>query len=560
MTGQGGAAGGHTFSERKDRSIRLWGERGQLALEQGHVLALNASIVATETLKNLTLPGVGKFTIVDNKMVTEQDLGNNFFLGIDCLGQLRAKHVTRLLVEMNDEVVGDYIEEDPVALIEKTTDPKYFSKYTAVIATEIPEGPLLKLAALLWQEGIPLFIGRVYGMVGYWRNVLPEVCVIESRPEYSKENFRLHQPFPELQAFADQYDLEAVRHPHIRNKEVQQGPRRWLDSQGNECVPKAHSHVPCFVVLIKALDAWKAGHGGMPPKTSEEKDQFKKMLDEWQLTPSLDEDNFVEAKEQARHVLAPFEVPSEVRSLFNDDKASAGSVCDDPFWILVRGIKAFVEAEGGGYLPLSGSLPDMHADTKSYVELQTIYKNKAQQDCNIVLGHVRELLKKLGKAPDYVKPDDVALVCKNAANLRLVRTRSLEDEYTKPKPEEWSWMLDMREEFPHHLYLLLRAADRFQTHFGAFPGAADAGVAELAKFKEVVSTLCSEMAISPSSVGEDYTQEMVRYGGAQLHTMSSIIGGLGAQEVTKVLMRQFIPMNGTFIYNGITGKNGVWQF
>lgn len=31
-------------------------------------------------------------------------VGNNFFLDTDCVGQLRAKHVTNLLLEMNGEV------------------------------------------------------------------------------------------------------------------------------------------------------------------------------------------------------------------------------------------------------------------------------------------------------------------------------------------------------------------------------------------------------------------------------------------------------------------------
>lgn len=45
-------------------------ERGQLALEQGHVCVLNATALATEVIKNLVLPGVGKFTVVDNQRVT----------------------------------------------------------------------------------------------------------------------------------------------------------------------------------------------------------------------------------------------------------------------------------------------------------------------------------------------------------------------------------------------------------------------------------------------------------------------------------------------------------
>ena len=45
-------------------------ERGQLALEQGHVCVLNATALATEVIKNLVLPGVGQFTLVDNQRVS----------------------------------------------------------------------------------------------------------------------------------------------------------------------------------------------------------------------------------------------------------------------------------------------------------------------------------------------------------------------------------------------------------------------------------------------------------------------------------------------------------
>ena len=47
-----------------------WAARGQLALEQGHVCVLNATALATEVLKNLTLPGIGHFTLVDKQRIT----------------------------------------------------------------------------------------------------------------------------------------------------------------------------------------------------------------------------------------------------------------------------------------------------------------------------------------------------------------------------------------------------------------------------------------------------------------------------------------------------------
>ena len=150
---------------------------------------------------------------------------------------------------------------------------------TCIIATDLPEASLRKLAQHCWEHKLPLFVGRAYGMIGTWRNVLAEHCIVESRPEYSKENFRLTEPFPELQAFADRFDLATCTHPYIPLTETSSGDGSWVDAQGKPCAPKAHSHVPAFVVLIKALGQWRASHAGHLPKSSEEKEAFKAMIE-----------------------------------------------------------------------------------------------------------------------------------------------------------------------------------------------------------------------------------------------------------------------------------------
>jgi amyloid beta precursor protein binding protein 1 len=68
--------------------------------------------------------------------------------------------------------------------------------------------------------------------------------------------------------------------------------------------------------------------------------------------------------------------------------------------LIMRALKRFVESEGaaGGLdgsiasLPLSGNLPDMHADTKSYIELQNIYREQAARDCSAVGVHVQVMM------------------------------------------------------------------------------------------------------------------------------------------------------------------------
>ena len=99
--------------KRYDRQLRLWGATGQQALEESHILLINSGpgVTGVETLKNLVLPGVGQFTIQDSTVVTETDLGVNFFLEEKSLNSYRAVECCRLLEELNPDVKSHSITE-----------------------------------------------------------------------------------------------------------------------------------------------------------------------------------------------------------------------------------------------------------------------------------------------------------------------------------------------------------------------------------------------------------------------------------------------------------------
>ena len=99
--------------KKYDRQLRLWAASGQEALENANILLLNSGsgVVGIETLKNLILPGVGSFTIVDEAVVQEQDLGVNFFLTEDSLGKSRAAESCKYLRELNPEVTGRAVQK-----------------------------------------------------------------------------------------------------------------------------------------------------------------------------------------------------------------------------------------------------------------------------------------------------------------------------------------------------------------------------------------------------------------------------------------------------------------
>lgn len=56
----------------------------------------------------LTGIGIGKFTIADEELVNEADLGVNFFLDEESLGKSRAEQCVKLLQELNPDVKGDW--------------------------------------------------------------------------------------------------------------------------------------------------------------------------------------------------------------------------------------------------------------------------------------------------------------------------------------------------------------------------------------------------------------------------------------------------------------------
>jgi len=87
-----------------EKPIRLWAATGQAALEAARLLVIGGTATATATLKNLVLPGIGHFTVLDPHDVAAADVGNNFFLAPESIGRPKAVETSRWLSELNDGV------------------------------------------------------------------------------------------------------------------------------------------------------------------------------------------------------------------------------------------------------------------------------------------------------------------------------------------------------------------------------------------------------------------------------------------------------------------------
>jgi len=361
---------------------------------------------------------------------------------------------------------------------------------------------------------------------------------LEKKNDTQRWDLRLNHPWKELEEYAATFDLESY-YADIENK-------------SSEFV-----HVPFVVLLIQAVKAFKATHDGQLPKTEPEKIAFQKhILDtgkEYQHAH-----NFQEARDNSYLCYVPYSIPSEVRDIINDNKCNNLTAESKKFWIMARALKEFIAKEGEGiYLPLPGCLPDISTFASTYIALQKIYNAKSHADYEAFAHHLRSLLKSLGKPEDYVREEKSRFFCKQAAELQVSRFTPVSNEFDTSKilkeniefwDEKGKW------------FLCHYAAARFQAEQGRLPG--DRNTDQLADFealKKHSDAVIAEFGFEADTVPDTYLKEMCRFGGSQIHTTCAYLGGVASQEIIKILTKQWVPINNTFIYDAITGNGGSFN-
>ncbi len=513
-------------AKRYDRQLRLWGDHGQCSLEDAHICLINASATGTEILKNLVLPGIGAFTIIDTNDVQKSDLGSNFFVTANSVGKSRAKIAVELLVELNTEVRGHFIEESVDSLLD--SNPNFFDAFTLVVVTDLAETSLLRLSQALWKMSTPLLVAKSYGLLGYIRISFPQHEVIEAHPDNFHDDLRLDCPFSSLIAYMDQIDLD-------------------------KCDNTAHGNIPYLAVLYKYIQQWKDAHNGLMPFAYKEKKLLKSMIENGirknENGVPLEEDNFQEAMTHLNSSIVPTQIPSVVQKIFDDPCCTHISPDASDFWLLARAVKEFVTSEGSGRLPLRGSIPDMTSSSDLYISLQRAYQSKAREDLECVSDHLGQLLVSVNKPSSSISEEKIKMFCRNSAFLHVLRYRSIETELQCPNVDEIRSNLENPDSNLVY-YVLLRAAAQYYSVYKYYPGGRGGPIeSDILQMKTSVSNLLQEWGLSMYSIRDNHIAEFCRYGGGEIHSVAAYVGGVAAQEVIKILTKQYVPLNNTYIYN-----------
>ncbi|KAI1977585.1 hypothetical protein LOZ55_003362 [Ophidiomyces ophidiicola] len=554
---------GPTSKERKyDRQLRLWAASGQQALEDSRVLLVNSDgavdndglpltgVIGTETLKNLVLPGIGGYAIVDPATVTEADLGVNFFLEESSLGKSRAEETCNYLRELNPDVEGLWFSQ-PISQI-LSSEKQFLMSYRLVIVT----GPMRRSTLqIISEQTNALSIPLIYAhSVGFYCSVsiqLPSLFpIVETHPDpESTQDLRLTNPWPEL--------LAATK--RLGNLET-------LDDH-------QHGHIPYLLLLLHYLERWKEGHNGIYPKTYQEKTEFRSMVRSGARTNTAEggEENFDEAAGAVLKSINSWSLSSELRSIFQMEQCTLLNAQSHNFWVIANAVKTFYNKHD--VLPLPGSLPDMKAQSADYISLQNIYKSKARKDLAEVVASVRALESLLGgdRIDSPISEREIEIFCKNAAHIKVIQGRLLPflDPHTPTKETAKMIQDSLRDpESLMSIFIALRALDILVSEYQeAKPGPAKSGVADSASWQRAASVLLRalethevEIIDEAAQVGiQNAMEEARRAGTGELHNISSIAGGVVAQEALKLLTRQYVPLDNTFVFDGVRSHGQMFK-
>lgn len=515
-------------SKRYDRQLRLWGDHGQSLLESSHVCLINATATGTEILKNLILPGIGAYTVVDGSTVSVSDLGVSFFVSDDFLGKSRSKVAVNFLQELNMDVKGSFIDEDFETIL--SNDSNFFSQFAAVIASDVREQSLLKLSEVLWKSHIPLIVASSYGLIGYIRIALPIHEVLESHPDNFHDDLRLDHPFQELVEYMDKIDLTKMN----------------SSQRGN---------VPYLVILFKCLEKWRLIHDRFP-RCYKEKKEFKVLVQHEMASdsPITEEDNIEEAIKNVNSNIVETKIAPEIKAILEDQMCTNITPDSSIFWILARAVREFVYNEGTGYLPLRGAIPDMTSSSDLYVQLQRTYQRRANKDTDAVLSHSQHILSNLGRMKNLVTKTTVKTFCKNSAFMNVIRYRSISEEHANLNLEPLKLSLDDPNNDSVY-YVLLRAAEKFILRYQFYPGEKEGTFeSDVAQMKSIVLDFLSHNRLLSCTVSDDHITEFCRYGGKEIHSVAAFIGGVASQEIIKLITHQYVPLNNTLIYHAGSSK------
>ncbi|GMM35455.1 Ula1 protein [Saccharomycopsis crataegensis] len=512
--------------QKYDRQLRLWASDGQQDLEESHVCLINATSTGCEILKNLVLPNVGQFTIIDGESISERDLSSNFFLEEGDYGKLRAAVATESLKELNPSVHGQYLGTSiDDFLIEHCSVSSFWNKFSLIIFTSSFKYNVSfhKLVSLIYGK-IPILEANSVGFYGSLKLIFNERTIIQTHLNEIPD-LRIDLPWPELSDYLNGLNIEKLSIEELKN-------------------------IPYSLLLMNFRRKYVDATGNEKPTRKD----FKKFVETDELVKDIRYaalENIEELLKFSWRGTTRTTIPSTIQQILEDSNTLSSPLSSSPFWVLVKALKRFVNENG--CLPLSGKIVDMASSTEKYIELQKLYREKAEKDKKLIEEYASDI-----SAECIVSQALLDNFCKNSQYLVVQKGSK---DFVNNKMVNAILTGDNSSRVSIQMAFLTLGVF-CENHEHQYPKMED--LPELIDITETRFLNGNKVPLSSKGGDEDSKyiktlKEFIRMEGCEMINTASFIGGLGGQEALKILTNQYVPLNNTLVYDGIESSIEKWK-
>uniref|UniRef100_A0A913HTE5 ThiF domain-containing protein n=2 Tax=Strongyloides stercoralis TaxID=6248 RepID=A0A913HTE5_STRER len=538
--------------DRYDRQIRLWGEDGQEALNHASIHIVGSDGLAFEILKSLVLAGISEFVIIDDAIVEQRDIDTNFFIYPCDIGKKRGQVLKERLLQLSPSVKGHVVNESPIEVFSSTS--KTLWNASIIIVSNCGEFALTETSMRFFDDvEKKIFLARTIGFMGMIRISFKEHIILNNKlSDKYPVDLHLTKPWKELEEYVNSIDMENLSYTD-------------------------HSHVPYSIILMKAYKNYLANH---PDETFfvesfKEKKEFEKyILDLRKLNDKgQDGENFKEAINNIVRFMKKPKFPDGLTRLFQDERSNNPLMAArEPIWTYIAAIKIFYKQYNS--LPVQGSIPDMLSDTTNYTTLLNIYKTKSIKDAEKVKLIRDDFLMSANVPVDDFNNEMCQKICRNITYMDIQRGSKFMEAFDKELeklfvkfvvPDEDDNNFDNTINLNATWLYIFKIYDWLTENDSTILNATDEEFEKklidsmLMCFNEVLQSSCNSSNEETANWTLDRFKKMlplkavtefVRCRTTQIVPINSIVGGIAAQEVIKVITKQYVPVDNCLIFDG----------
>ncbi|GFZ50515.1 hypothetical protein JCM24511_08272 [Saitozyma sp. JCM 24511] len=277
-----------------DRQIRLWGLEAQNRMRSSSVLLLSLRSLAHETIKNLVLAGIGRLIVMDEGVVTEEDLGGGFLFREEegAVGQERTAAALPQIASLNPLVsltaiptLSPFVRDQAINSAELDDEAEMVAflkreRVDVVVACDMTRKELEAIDGAARKAGAMFYGAGTYGFYGYvFADLGPSFELVVNPPKDNSTLLKKSVSYSPLSAVLDRSNWSLSHSESVKGGSPFRGLTRHSTKERS----------PNDVLGILALWEFEHRHDDLPSGKFGQRDELLSIAEELRTALGVNE-------------------------------------------------------------------------------------------------------------------------------------------------------------------------------------------------------------------------------------------------------------------------------